>query len=60
MDVYSGIVSRAFHDCPGVRRSQVAKKERGVEADCVSIWRREAPRLACRVGELLWIWSCVP
>lgn len=37
----------------------VAKKERGVEAETTSIWRREAPRLACRLGELLWITSCV-
>eukprot|EP00438_Fugacium_kawagutii_P012537 Skav217747 [mRNA] locus=scaffold7254:24374:25267:+ [translate_table: standard] len=28
-------------------------------SDATVLWRREAPRLACRLGELLWIYCCV-
>ena len=51
---FAALAGRWFGQLP-----PMAKKERGVEAESTSIWRREAPRLACRLGELLWITSCV-
>ena len=36
------------------------KSKRDVNtSDAQMLWRREAPRLACRLGELLWIYCCV-
>lgn len=36
------------------------KRKRDVNtSDSQTLWRREAPRLACRLGELLWVYCCV-
>ena len=36
------------------------KDEKAIDSsDFLRLWRHEAPRLACRLGELLWIYCCV-
>eukprot|EP00931_Biecheleriopsis_adriatica_P076012 TRINITY_DN49769_c0_g1_i1.p1 TRINITY_DN49769_c0_g1~~TRINITY_DN49769_c0_g1_i1.p1 ORF type:complete len:305 (-),score=45.72 TRINITY_DN49769_c0_g1_i1:17-931(-) len=49
------LLGRWFGQMPAVGRS----REKGAPTDQTLLWRREGPRLACRLGELLWIWCCI-
>lgn len=50
-----GLGGRVFGD---VRKFKGDRKE-GVGIDALLLWRREGPRLICRLGELFWIGCCV-
>lgn len=34
-------------------------REKGAPTDSLLLWRREGPRLVCRLGELFWLWCCL-
>eukprot|EP00930_Biecheleria_cincta_P005395 TRINITY_DN106322_c0_g1_i1.p1 TRINITY_DN106322_c0_g1~~TRINITY_DN106322_c0_g1_i1.p1 ORF type:complete len:239 (-),score=30.20 TRINITY_DN106322_c0_g1_i1:17-643(-) len=51
----SALLGRWFGQLPPVGKS----KEKGAPTVDALLWRREGPRLACRFGELVWLWFCV-
>lgn len=51
----SALSGRWFGQLPKFK----GREEGSTTADSTLVWRREAPRLACRLGELLWIGCCI-
>ncbi|CAE8610180.1 unnamed protein product [Polarella glacialis] len=50
------LLGRWFGQLPPVGKNM---REKGAPTDSTLLWRREGPRLACRLGELVWLWCCV-
>lgn len=55
----AALLGRRFDDVPKLPRRGGKDEDGGGAADEGRLWRREGPRLACRMGELVWIWCCL-